>query len=332
MEVKVLSIDLAKEIFYVYGVDNDGRIVVDKKCSRAILAETVHKLRPQTIFMEACGTSNFWARKFSKMGINIKLISPQHVKPFVGRQKNDRNDARAIFEAGCRPDAKFVPIKELWQQDLQSLHRVRQRIVSARVQIGNEILGLLAEYGVFVGRGKNQIIKTVPLHLENAENELTVASRRLIANLVEDFKKHLEIEGQYTEEILSLAEASSDCQKVQTIEGVGPITATAFVSAIGSGMQFKNGRSVSAWLGVVPLQSSSGGKTKLLGITKTGNIYLRTLVIQGARTVLMSYQKKGFPGDKGLWLKSMIERKGFNKTAVALANKNTRHMWAVLVA
>lgn len=332
MEAKVLSIDLAKEIFYIYGVDHNGKVVVDKKCSRSSFSETVHKLHPQTIFMEACGTSNFWARKFSKLGINVKLISPQHVKPFVGRQKNDRNDARAIFEAGCRPEAKFVPVKELWQQDLQSLHRVRQRVVSARVQIGNEILGLLAEYGVFVGRGKNQIIKTVPSHLEDAENDLTIPARRLIANLVEDFKKHLETETQYTQEIHSLAEVSSDCQKVQAIEGVGPITATAFISSIGDGKQFKNGRSVSAWLGVVPLQSSSGGKTKLLGITKTGNIYLRTLVIQGARTVLMSYQKRGFPGDKGLWLKSMIERKGFNKTAVALANKNTRHMWAALVA
>lgn len=328
MHITTIGIDLAKNVFQLHGANSFGKKVYGKRVSREKLIETVHQLPPSLIGIEACGSAHYWARKFIQMGHTVKLMSPQYVKPYVKTNKNDRNDAEAICEAVTRPTMRFVSIKTIEQQDIQLLHRVRSKIIKDKVALGNQIRGLLMEYGVAISLGDASLKNTLS-DISNIKNsDLTESSMFIFTELYTEFLNlELRIE-QYTKKLLLISKQNIQCKKLMSIPGIGEITSTALISSIGDFNNFKNGRNLSAWLGVVPRQNSSGQKNRLLGISKRGDKYLRTLLIHGARAVVNQVRDKN---DKtSLWIKRLLETSGFNKTVVALANKNARIAWSII--
>ena len=327
-EVTVLGIDLAKNIFQLHGVDGNGRIVLRKKLNRKQLVLFVANLPRCMIAIEACGGSHFWGRKFREMGHDIRVISPQFVKPFVKSNKNDVHDAEAIVEAALRPSMRFVALKSVEQQDALCLHRVRERLIKGRTALINEVRGLLHEYGVVIPKGAGHLKSRMPEIIELSENQLSPEIRELFAHLYKELCSYEERINFYDKKIHMQAKATESCQKIMKIPGVGPLTATAIVASIGNANLFKNGRQMSAWLGLVPRQNSSGGKTQLLGISKRGDSYVRKLLIHGARSVLIKNSMKEDKRTK--WAKQLLERRGHNRACVALANKNARVIWKLL--
>lgn len=328
-KVTTLGIDLAKNIFQLHGVDEHGKVILSKRLSRARLKEFMVNLPVCLVGMEACGGANYWARLFQRYGHTVKLMSPQFVKPYVKSNKNDCKDAEAIAEAVRRPTMRFVPIKQVAHQDIQCTHRIRERLVHNRTALSNEMRGLLQEYGIVIAEGLSKLRKEMPLILEDASNELTDSSRELFSELLQELK---EMDGQiavYNQKIQAIFQGNEVCQRISQVEGVGPITATAIVAAVSDPRAFKNGRQLSAWLGLVPRQNSSGGKTVLLGISKRGNQYVRTLLVHGARSVLRTCGNK--KDRRSLWLLQKEKTRGFNRACVALANKNARVIWALMV-
>jgi transposase len=278
--------------------------------------------------MEACGGAHHWARELQKLGHTVKLIAPQFVKPYVKSNKNDANDAEAICEAVGRPTMRFVSVKTIAQQDLQAIHRIRSELVRQRTAKVNQIRGFLAEYGLVVGRQVATLRRALPELLEDAENGLSFDFRGLLEDLRQDLIRLDERVAEMDKKIHTLAHSMPAAKLLQSIPGIGPISATAIVCAVGDGKQFKRGRDLAAWLGLTPRQQSSGGKDRLLGISKRGDTYLRTLLIQGAKSVLKVVDKKTDP--RSLWLQNLCARKHKNIAAVALANKNARIAWALL--
>lgn len=331
MNITTLGIDLAKNVFQLHGVDSKGKAVLSKKMSREKLTEFIANLPICRIVMEACGSANFWARKFKSYGHEVKLISPQFVKPFVKGNKNDRNDAAAIVEASSRPSMRYVSPKTVEQQDMQSLIRIREGYVETRTKTMNQIRGLLAEYGIVIAQGASHIKKALPNHFDlGKENGLTEGFKNL---LEQQYNFLLVLEEQIDQcdlKIEQIAKMHETCQKVQAIEGIGPITAVTLTATIGDHPEdFKNGRHFAAFLGLVPRQHSSGSREQLLGISKRGDNYLRKLLVHGARSVICRVDKKTDP--KSRWLQSLKERRGNNRACVALANKNARVVLAILL-
>lgn len=327
MKVTTVGIDLAKNVFQVHGVNEHGKPVLKKQLRRDQLVTFFVNLEPCLIGMEACGGAHHWARKLQSLGHEVRLMAPQFVKPYVKSNKNDAADAEAICEAVARPNMRFVPFKNIEQQSVLALHRVRQGLVKACTAQGNQIRGLLAEFGLVIPVGLANISKRVPELIEDASNELTGSFRLLIDRLMERLK---EIDKQVKElELLirSWHRASDASRKPEKAPGIGPITASALVATIGDAKNFDNGRQVAAWLGLVPRQHSSGDKVNLQGISKRGDTYLRTLLVQGARSVILSAAKKL---DAASWLHKIMERLNTNVAAIALANKNARTVWALL--
>jgi len=261
------------------------------------------------------------------MGHEVMLIPPQYVKPFVKRNKNDAADAEAICEAVTRPNMPSVPVKSVEQQAILSLHRARQGFVKARTAQANQIRGLLAEYGFAIPQGIGHIAKRVPEIIEDGENDLPGSFRLLIQRLVDHLKELDRQAGELEQEIRLWHKNSPLSQKLAKVPGIGPITATAMIASVGDARQFKNGRQLAAWLGIVPKQHSTGGKARLLGISKRGDRYLRTLLIHGARAVVRIAERKV---EVESWIKRLLERRHKNVAAVALANKNARIIWALL--
>lgn len=328
MNITQIGIDLAKAVFQVHGVDAHGKAVVRKQLRRAQVAAFFAQLPPCVVGMEACGGAHFWARKLAGFGHTVKLIAPQFVKPYVKTNKNDVADAEAICEAVGRPNMRFVPVKNTDQQTLLALHRARAGFVIERTAQANQVRGILAEFGLIMPIGVRSFAQKLPEILEDADNSLSVAARALIARLFQHFRvldcqaKELEAE---INDWHRLDEAS---QRLQAIPGIGPITASALVASVGDAKAFHNGRQFAAWLGLVPRQSSTGGKAKLLGISKRGDTYLRTLLIHGARAVLRHSQRR--PALSDGWLVRLAMRRNANIATVALANKNARVVWALL--
>jgi transposase len=328
MKITTIGIDLAKSVFAVHGVNEHGRAVLRKVVKRDKLLALFANLPACLIGMEACGSSHFWARKLQAMGHTVRLIAPQFVKPYVKTNKNDAADAEAICEAVARPHMRFVPIKNVEQQSVLSLHRVRQGFVKARTAQANQIRGLLSEFGLVIPQGISHIARRVPELIEDAENDLTGSFRSLIGRLMNHLK---ELDRQVREleaQIQSWHRESDDSRKLAQVPGIGPITATALVASVGDAKSFTNGRQLAAWLGLVPRQNSSGGKNVLLGISKRGDTYLRTLLIHGARAVIRTAQNTD--NNKDGWLPRLLQRRNHNVAAVALANKNARVVWALL--
>lgn len=327
MKITTIGIDLAKNVFQAHGVNEHGKTEKKKQLKRGQVAEFFANLPPCLIGIEACGSAHYWARKLEGFGHTVKLIAPQFVKPYVKTNKNDAADAEAICEAVARPNMRFVPIKNVEQQAVLSLHRVRQGFVKARTAQANQIRGLLGEFGIIIPQGITNIAKRVPELIEDASNDLPGSFRLLVQRLMDHLneldKQVDELEGQ----IKAWHRESAASCKLEKIPGIGPITASALVASIGKAKNFDDGRQLAAWLGLVPKQHSTGGKSKLLGISKRGDSHLRTLLIHGARSVILSASKNV---DKSRWLRKLMERRNPNVAAVALANKNARIVWALL--
>ena len=328
MNIHTIGVDLGKTSFHLVGLSEPGAVVVRKRFSRAQLLRFTANRKVHVIGMESCGGAHFLGRALQEQGHEVRLIPAQYVKPYVKTNKNDYVDAEAIAEAVGRPTMRFVPIKSDDQLDLQSLHRVRERWVTRRTAVINQIRGLLLERGITVRKGRRYIEAALPGILEDADAKLSGTLRLLLAQL----KLELDQLAQRLEEAQALIEQTMQeneaCQRLVKVPGIGPVTATAVIAAIGNGAAFRKGREFAAWMGVVPREHSTGGKQKLLGISKRGNRYLRKLFVQCARAVLQQKTKQT-PGLKA-WLEKLTSHTHRHAAAVALANKLARMAWAVL--
>lgn len=328
MRVAVLGVDLAKSIFHLYGVDELGRRVLSKRVSRAKLGAMIANLPPCVIGMEACSTSHHWARCFEALGHEVRLIHPNFVRPYVKGNKNDELDAEAICEASSRPNMRFVPVKTVEQQDVQALHRARERLVRWRTALINQIRGIMGERGIVVAQGARRVGPGLQDAIADHTNELTGLSRDLLATLADELAGLEARLQELDHQLVALCRQSELCRRVSSVPGIGPVIATALVASIGDGRQFKNGRELAAWIGLVPRQRSSGGKIRLVGIGKRAHHYLRNLLIHGGRAVLRFARGRTDPRSR--WLSSLETRRGRNCAIVAQANKTARIAWAVL--
>ena len=326
--VTTVGIDIAKNGVCIHGVDAHGHVVVKKRLARQKVLPFLAQLPPCLIGMEASGGAHYWAREFTQLGHTVQLMSPQFVKPYVQSQKNDPNDAAGICEAVERPRMRGVPVKSITQQDVQALHRIRERQIKARTALINQIRGLLMEYGIVIPQRASQVRHKLPIVLEDAENGLTATAREWLHALAEELQALDQRIAATDQQIERVCEADEACQRLAQLPGIGPLTATALVAAVGDATEFKNGRQFAAWLGLVPRQHSTGGKTTLLGMTKRGNCYLRTLLIHGARAVLRVVDRK--TDARSRWLQGVKARRGMNCASVAQANKTARVAWALL--
>jgi len=328
MKIYALGIDLGKTVFHLVGLDANGQVVIRKRCSRTQLLAFTANVQAQLIGMEACSGAHFLGRALRAQGHDVRLMPAQYVKPYVQTNKSDYIDAEAIAEAVQRPRMRFVPIKTEEQLDLQALHRVRERWVMRRTAVVNQVRSLLLERGLTVPKGRRHLNQALPRILEDAELPLSGSFRVLLAQLKLELEQLAERIAQMDAVIEQEARENEACQRLTTIPGVGPVTATALVGAIGNGSAFGKGRDLSTWMGIVPGEYTTGGKQKLLGISKRGNKYLRRLFVQGARSVLQQRDKQA-PG-LSLWLAQLLACKHQNVVVVALANKMVRIAWAVL--
>jgi transposase len=329
MNISTIGIDIGKNWFHLVGRNRAGRTVARHKFTRTQLHQFLVNTPSCVIGMEACSGSQNLARKFQSFGHEVRLIAPKFIKAYLKNQKNDFNDAEAIAEATTRPSMRFVAIKSSDQLDLQALHRIRHRWVAERTATINQLRGFLIEYGIPVRQGRSAFEHELPRILDDASNGISVRMRGILSQLREHWRTIEQRLAQCTGEIETLAKDSEDCQRLTRVPGIGPLGATALVAAIGNGSNFANGRQLAAWLGLVPRQWSTGGKTKLLGIGKHGNSYIRTLFIHGARSCVrnLKRQRHAF----GTWLTRLEARANKNVVAVALANKIARIAWAVLI-
>jgi len=328
MTVETLGIDIAKNVFQLHGANRNGKPVLKRRVMRDQLIDVLTQIEPCTVVLEACTGAFYWARKFELIGHQVKIISPQYVKPFVRRQKNDGNDAEAICTAARQPHIPLVPKKSIEQQDIQALHRARQRMVNHRTAVVSQIRGLLLDRGFAMAKSITRARRLIPDVLADLDNELTPMARDAIAELYDLFRDLDRRISDFDKKIDRVFRQSQTCQRIARIKGVGPKTATAIVAAIGDGAEFKNGRHLAAWVGLVPKQHSSGNKTVLMGISKRGNQHLRSLLVHGARAVVRTAFNKSDPHNQ--WVNQLRERRGYNRATVAVANKNARIIWAVL--
>jgi transposase len=329
MNITRMGIDLAKNVFQLHGVDKHEKVVLRKQLKRSQMLEMFANKPPMLIGIEACGGAHYWARELTKLGHTVKTMAPQHVKAYVKSQKNDKRDAEAICEAVSRPTMRFVPIKTEDQQDMQAIHRVRDRLVKSRTALVNEMRGLLAEYGIVITyTGVPATRRGLLEAIENAENGLTPKMREILFELNEELNDIESRIQRYLQKIHQQSVQDERVKRVMEIEGLGPISASAIVTAVGNAKQFKNGRDMAAWIGLVPTQHSSGGKEKLGGISKRGDKFLRTLLIHGARSVIRFSETK--TDKRNRWVNELIARRNKNVATVALANKNARIIWSIL--
>ncbi len=328
MKITTVGIDLAKTVFQVHGVDERGKSLFNRKLRRSQVLVFFSQLAPCLIGMEACAGAHHWARQLQMQGHTVKLMAPQFVKPYVKANKTDAADAEAICEAVTRPSMRFVPVKNTDQQAVLSLHRARQGFVKERTAQANQIRGLLTEYGIILPPGISHVAKRIPAIVGDVENDLPGVFRELLARL----RVHLmELDRQVQaleKQIKTWHQSNEDSQRLEKIPGFGVLTASALVASLGDARSFRNGREMAAWLGLVPRQHSSGGKPLLLGISKRGDSYLRTLMVHGARSAIRVAERKQTTTDN--WSTEMMKRRHKNVAAVARANKNARVAWALL--
>jgi len=319
---------LAKNVFQVHGITESDEVAFNRPLRRTQVLRFFARLDPCLVGMEACSTSHYWARELTRLGHEVRLIPPMYVKPYVKRGKSDAIDAEAICEAVTRPTMRFVEVKSVEQQALLSLHRARNLMVRQRTQLVNALRSMLAEFGVYVARGLARAISFAQGVLAGAELELPEIAQDVVHNLCGQLGV---LHGQvrwYEVRLRLEAKRDTRVKLLQTIPGVGPVTASAIAASIGSGHQFKNGREFAAWLGLTPTNRSSGGKERLGRITKMGDQYLRQLLVVGMTSLVR--QTKSHPERANKWLTSLLERKPARLATVAMANKTARIVWAVL--
>ena len=326
-KIKLIGIDLAKDIFWVRAENCFGKTVIDQKVARAKLFEFVVQLKPELIAMEACGGAHYWARRFKESGINCLLIAPQYVRPYRISDKNDRNDTRAILEASKRPDLKSVQIKSIFHQDMALLVNERATYVAHRTEMLNRLRSVLSEYGFIFGKSRQKLIVGVKTLLEKEEKLTSPLKAKVIRDL--NYIKQLDDEIKlFNQELKKVIHEDPVCKTLFEQRGVGPVTAVALRAHVVNPHDYKNGRCLSASLGLTPRQIGSGGKVRLVGINKNGNRYIRQLLIHGARTMLTTAHLHEDPVSQ--WAIKKREEIGFNKACVALANKNARMLWALM--
>lgn len=328
MTITTLGIDLAKNVFQVHGVDDHGDVVIRKQLRRNKVLPFFTNLPPCLVGMEACGSSHHWARELKLLGHDVRLMPPHYVKPYVKRSKNDAADAEAICEAVTRPSMRFVPIKGTEQQSVLMIHRVRSLLVRQRTMLANALRSHLAEFGIVVAKGIENIAKLEAI-VESNSNELlpeaAITALSIIFGQLRDLKARIDI---LEKEIVRRHRNNPESKRLATIPGIGPITASALSATITDASQFKSGRQLAAWLGLVPRQNSSGGKQILGRISKQGDQYLRQLLVIGATSMLGVVNKKKTPDDE--WVLALLDKKPSRLVTVALANKMARIAWAVM--
>jgi len=328
MQIASIGIDLGKNTFHLVALDERSKVVIRQKFTRKQLLAFTANLPNSLIGVEACSGAHFIGAALREQGHDVRLIPAQFVKPFLKSNKNDFLDAEAIAEAVARKNMRFVPIKTDDQLDLQALHRIRDRVVHHRTAVINQIRGFLLERGITFAKGPANLRKQMPAILEDGEANLTPRMRNLLNHLWQEWKAlNVEVDS-ISDEIDAIGTHDAACQRLRTIPGVGPLVATATVAAIGNGAAFRKGREFAAWLGLIPRQHSTGGKARLLGISKRGSIYLRRMFIHGARAMLL--RVKYDTGRLGQWAHQLELRAPRNKVVVAVANKLARIAWAVL--
>jgi len=328
MHIASIGIDLGKTTFHLVALGERSKVLVRKRFSRTQLLAYTANLPSSLIGLEACAGAHFLGAALRQQGHEVRLIPGQFIKPYRKSNKNDFLDAEAIAEAVSKENMRFVPIKTQEQLDVQALHRVRDRLVQRRTALINQIRGFLLERGITFAAKPIHLRKQLPAVMEDAEQNLTPRLRWLLQRLWQEWQQ-LESDIQaITEEIERISQENALCQRLRQIPGFGPLVSTATVAAIGNGAGFRRGRDFAAWVGLVPRQYSTGGKPKLFGISKRGNVYLRRMLIHGARAVLLrvKYDSGGF----GQWVHRLAARAPRNKVIVAIANKLARIAWAVL--
>jgi len=328
MEISTIGIDLSKTTFHLIGHSPRGEIVLRRKLSRKQLLIYTANKQPMLIGMEACGGAHYLARALRDQGHDARLMPAQYVKPYVKTNKNDYLDAEAIAEAVQRPTMRFVPIKTDEQLDLQALHRVRDRWVARRTAVMNQIRGFLLERGITMRKGPSHLTTALQIIFRDGDSSFSGRLLHLIIELKHEWDELERKVAEATAELARIAKQDDGCHRLMEVPGFGPIVSTALVAAIGNGISFRKGRDLAAWLGLVPRQHSTGGKTRLLGISKRGNEYLRRMMLHGARSVVMQMERN--PSALGEWLTGLSARSHRNVTVVALANKIARIAWAIL--
>lgn len=327
-EISTIGIDLGKLVIYVCCMNSSGRVLLRKKLYRSEFLSFMGERRRCLVGMEACAGAHHWGRELNKLGFEVKLMPPQYVKPYVKTNKNDTNDAEACAEAVTRPTMRFVSVKSEFQQELGQLHRVRERLVKSRTALVNELRGFLSEFGVVLAQGRNKLAGKVQEVLFEDKYLLPETCRRTTQRLLDELSKLEDEIAYYEKQIGLIAKSQPSCQQLMTISGVGELSATAVIAAVGNVENFKNGRQFAAFLGLVPRQHSTGGKDRLGGISKRGDGYIRKLLVQGAHSVLRHVDNK--TDKRSVWIRSLRDRRGTCRAAVAIANKNARIIWALL--
>ena len=328
-EVSTIGLDIAKSVFQVHGVDDSGAVMIRKRVSRAKLLEFFCELPSCLVGIEACPSAHHWGRALQGLGHTVRLMPPSYVKAYLKRSKNDANDAAAICEAVTRPSMRFVPIKTKEQQTALMLHRARQLLVRQRTMLSNALRGHLAELGIVSAKGRNGIGELLRIIADGADNRIAPATRAILDVMARQYSAiGVEI-GSIDRSILAWHRSCEASRRLEEIPGIGPIVATALVAEVGDWQEFRSGRNLAAWIGLVPKQHTSGGKNRLGSITKQGNRYLRWLLVAGAMAVIRYAQKHGT--ERRPWLGRLMERRPTMVAAVALANKIARMAWAVMV-
>jgi transposase len=327
-KIKLVAIDLAKHCYQVGAIDQQGKLVFNRKLSPKKFALAMQQLEPTIVAMEACAAAHYWGRRLIAMGHEVRLVPPQHAKAFRRVHKSDAHDTLSIAEAAQRPNIHFVPVKSIAQQDLQLLGRIRERLIAQRTAIINQVRGLAREYGVNFAKSRQALAERLPEALADASNELTPIAREALAELSQQIRAIDEQHVRVMQRITALASEDPAYDRLRTIPGVGPTIAPALLASLGHAQQFSSARSCAAWAGLVPRQHSTGGQIQLGSITKNGDRSLRVLLIHGARTVVRWAGKHAHAQSQ--WITALVARRGKNKAIVALANKLMRIVWIVL--
>ena len=323
---------MAKDVFQLHGIDEQGEVVLRKQLKRKQLLSYLANIPPCLIGIEACGAMHYWSRQFSVCGHTVRAMAPQFVKPYLKSNKNDANDAEAICEAVQRPTMRFCPAKTTEQQTILHLHKSRRLLLGQRISISNHLRGVLQQYGIVIPRGVSHIVQCIPRILGDDENALPMALRLLLSSLYGQYESLVVRIEELEDQIQCWHKDSATSRLLASIPGIGVLTATALVGTVGDGRAFKNGRQLAAYIGLVPRQASSGGKEKLLGISKRGDSYIRMLLVHGARSVLCSAKRRHQAGLENPypWITGLMQRTHINRACIAQANKTARIAWCVL--
>ncbi len=328
MQVTTVGLDIAKNLFQVHGADAQGRPVLKRKLARGKVLEFFATLPPCLVGLEACGAAHYWARELRKLGHEVRLMPPQYVRPYVKTNKHDAADAEACCEAVQRPGMRFVPVKEESRQALLMLHRVREQLLKQRTATINALRAHLAEFGIVAAQRRAGLRELLAVVADAEDRRLPPLARELLQGLVEHLRALEERTAELDRRLVAAARDGAACERLAAVPGIGPVIATALVAAVGDAKTFTSGRHLAAWLGLVPRQHSSGGKERLLGISKRGDGYLRRQLMHGARALVRV--SEGREGGLWAWINGLLTRRAFNVVVAAVANKLARIAWALL--